>query len=49
MASVKITILGSASHQTLLPFKLIGLRAGGGRVLPILTMSFGVVNEEIPN
>ena len=49
MASVKITILGSASHQTLLSFKLVGLRAGGGRVLPILTMSVGVVHEEIPN
>jgi Na+/citrate or Na+/malate symporter len=49
MASVKITILGSASHQTLLPFKLIGLRAGGGRVLLILTMLVGVVSEEIPN
>jgi hypothetical protein len=49
MASVKIIILGSASHQTLLPFKLVGLRAGGGRVLPILTMSVSVVIEEIPN
>jgi len=49
MASVKITILGSVSHQSLRPFKLIGLRAGGGRVPPILTMSVGVVHEEIPN
>jgi len=49
MASVKITILGSVSHQKLLPFKLIGLRAGGGRVLPILTMSVGVVSEEREN
>ena len=49
MASVKITIFGSASHQALFPFKLIGLRAGGGRVLPIQTMSVGVVHEEIPN